>query len=173
MKSVKFDWKNFVDVGRLKIIRKIGSRMIMLILAPWEIQMIFPARIVRLRVGIVVGHWVSRIHMFRQHLLGMKHMTLFKHVIWIDLVYWFGLTRFTRIDSFVSRVFSLLIRLAILVSTVINDSMKWRSSFEEIWFVFLDFSRINSHWMVFSVRSLNNSHLDYHPFARIPLGTWF
>ena len=73
----------------------------------------------------------------------------------------------------VSRAFILLIRLVILASEAMDDSMQWRPPFEEIGLVFLDFSEVSSHWMVFSVRSSNISHSWFYPFARIPLDRWF
>ena len=70
----------------------------------------------------------------------------------------FGLTWLTTVGSLVYRNSILLIRLEILVSTAINDSIEWRLPFEELKFVFLDFSEVDFHWMVFSARSLNKPH---------------
>ena len=55
------------------------------------------------------------------------------------------MTWFTINDSFVSRAFNLLIRLSILASAAMGDSMEWIPPLEEIGFVFLDFSRVGSH----------------------------
>ena len=53
-----------------------------------------------------------------------------------------GLTWFTGTDSFVSRSFSLLARLAILPLTSMDDSMEWQPPFEEIGLVFLNFRKL-------------------------------
>jgi len=45
----------------------------------------------------------------------------------------------------ISRAFNLHIRLAILASTVIDDSMEWRLPFEESGFIFVDFSGVDFH----------------------------
>jgi len=45
----------------------------------------------------------------------------------------------------VSRASILLIRLEILALAAMNDSIEWRPPFEEIGFVFLDFSGVSSH----------------------------
>ena len=81
------------------------------------------------------------------------------------------LTWLTRIGSFVSKSFILLDRLAILTSVAVGDSMKWLPPFEEIGLVFLDFSWVGSHWMVFSVRSSNKSHPWFSSFCKNPL--WY
>jgi len=58
-------------------------------------------------------------------------------LIWADLIDWSG--------SLVSRACNLLIRLEILASTTMDDSIEWRPHLEEIRFVFLDFLGVGSH----------------------------
>ena len=65
-------------------------------------------------------------------------------MVWADLVDWNWLI--------VSRASILLIRLEILVLVVMDNSIEWRPSFEEMEFEFLEFSLVSSHWMVFSAR---------------------
>jgi len=64
----------------------------------------------------------------------------------------------TGTGSLISRDSILLLRLEILASTVIDDSIEWRPLFEEIEFVFLEFLGVDSYWKVFSARSLDKSH---------------
>ena len=81
------------------------------------------------------------------------------------------LTWLTETGSLVYKASNLLIRLEILASAAIDDSIEWRYPFEEIGFVFLDFSGVSSHWMFFRPDFLINLTLDFHSFARIPLST--
>ena len=84
--------------------------------------------------------------MLRQYIMRKKNRTLFEHMVNYLIVStsrvgtWDGLTWFTRAGSLVSRTFSLLIRLTILTSTAIDDSIEGRPPFKEIWFMFLNFS---------------------------------
>ena len=179
MRSVELSWKKLFIVGRLEVIGKLWPWVVMVVLAPLEIQVIFPARILCLIVGIIVGPWVGHIHMSGQYLLCKENMTLFKHmvhgltVVQARVVINFGLTWVTRPDSFVSRASNLLIRLKLLASAAMNDSIEWRSPFEEKGFVVLDFSEVYSHWMIFWARSLHSSHPRFSSFYKNLLGTWF
>jgi len=64
----------------------------------------------------------------------------------------------TGTGFFVSRHSILLIRLKILASAAMDDSIEWRLPFEEIGFAFPYFSGVGSHWRVFLARSSNKSH---------------
>ena len=55
------------------------------------------------------------------------------------------LTWFTETGSLVSRASNLLIRVAILASVAMNDSIEWRPPFEEIGFEFLEFLLVSFH----------------------------
>ena len=85
----------------------------------------------------------------------------------------FGLTWLTTVGSLVYRNSILLIRLEILALAAMDDSIEWKHPFEEIELVFLDFSRVGSHWCVFLARSSNKSHPWFSSFCKIPRGTWF
>jgi len=82
--------------------------------------------------------------------VGYEHRILFKHmvhglaVVQPEVEIWFGLTWFTKTGFFISIASSLLIRLAILTSAVMDDLMEWRLPFEEIVLVFDVWIRITS-----------------------------
>jgi len=73
----------------------------------------------------------------------------------------------------VSRSSSLLTRLGILASAVMDDSMEWIPPLEEIGFVFLNFLGVGSHWMTFSVNPTINPTFSFYPFARTLLAHGF
>ena len=73
----------------------------------------------------------------------------------------------------VSRASILLIRLEILVSTSMDDFIEWRPFFEEMGFVFLDFSEDVTIGGFFRLDFQINLTLGFYPFARMPLDTWF
>ena len=79
------------------------------------------------------------------------------------------MTLLTGTGSLVSKTFSLLARFAILASAAMDDSIEWRPPFEEMEFEFLEFSLVDSHWMVFSTRFSYNPILHFPPFERSPL----
>ena len=69
-----------------------------------------------------------------------------------------GLTLFTEACSLVSRASSHLIKLAILVSVAIDDSMEWRTPFEEMRLLFQNLSGVGSYWIGFFAKYSNKSH---------------
>ena len=99
LKSWVDDWKNYWDDGSGLHGSTVGGHFV---LAPWEIWMISPARIVRWSVRIIVRSWEGRIHRFRKMFVSLKYRTLLKHMIhgltisttrswnlvWADLIDW-------------------------------------------------------------------------------------
>ena len=77
-------------------------------------------------------------------------------LVWADLIDWTWIL--------VSKASSLLARLANLASLAMDDSIEWRSPFEEMEFEFLEVSLVGSHWMVFSARFSYKSHLLFSSF---------
>jgi len=74
----------------------------------------------------------------------------------------------TGLGSLISKTFSLLARLAILVSAAMDDSTESRPPFEEMEFEFLENLIVGSHWMVFSVRFIYKSHSSFSSFFKNP-----
>jgi len=49
-----------------------------------------------------------------------------------------------------------------------DDSIEWRLPFEEMEFVFLEFSLVDSHWMIFSARFSYKYHPSFSSFYKNP-----
>ena len=65
----------------LKIGGEVETRLIIDVLGPRENQMIFPTRIVGLRIWIIGGPCKGCIHMFGKHLMSKVNQTLFEHMV--------------------------------------------------------------------------------------------
>jgi len=97
-----------IMIGMLEVVWMVWPWVIIVVLAPWEIRVIFSVRIVCWCVGIIVGPWKGHIHRFKKLLLSLEHWTLLKHMIygltistvrswkliWADLVGWNWLLSF-------------------------------------------------------------------------------
>ena len=64
----------------MTIIGKVRSHGI--VLAPREVWVTSPSRIVHLRVGIILWPCGGRIQIFRWYLVSLEYWTLFKNMIW-------------------------------------------------------------------------------------------
>ena len=79
-----------------------------------------------------------------------------------------GLTWFAEVGSLIFKTFSLFIRLATLASAAIDDSMEWRSPFEDMGLLFLDLSEVSSIGWSSPLNPEIIITLDFHPFTRSP-----
>ena len=74
-----------IMIGMLEVV---WPWVVIVVLAPWEIQVIFPVKIVYLRVRLLLSFekaafmgFQGPIHRRRQHVWSLKNWTLLKHMV--------------------------------------------------------------------------------------------